>query len=84
MIRSIYLHDDKITLQEGVAELPSHGGFLWLDVGHPCEADLVLLRELYQVDPSSRIQAFTRTASTYICSPNWSRWANAANQSSIR
>lgn len=51
MIRSIYLHDDKITLQEGVAELPSHGGFLWLDVGHPCEADLVLLRELYQVDP---------------------------------
>lgn len=51
MIRSIYLHDDKIKSEQGIAALPIHGGFLWIDVGRTSEADLALLRERYGVDP---------------------------------
>lgn len=51
MIRSIYLHDEKVKSHEGVAELPSQGGFLWIDVGQTKPEDLALLRQRYNVDP---------------------------------
>lgn len=50
MIRSIYLHNEKIKSHEGLAELPGHGGFLWID-GQSRPDDLALLREHYRVDP---------------------------------
>lgn len=51
MIRSIFLHEDKIKSQTGLAPLPGHGGFLWIDVGQTQPGDLDLLREHYKVDP---------------------------------
>lgn len=50
MTRSIYLHDEKVKSQDGIAELPEHGGFLWVDVGQTCPEDLATLRERYNVD----------------------------------
>lgn len=50
MIRSIYLHDEKVKSQDGIAELPEHGGFLWVDVGQTSQEDLANLRERYNVD----------------------------------
>lgn len=51
MIRSIYLHDEKVKTHDGLAELPDHGGFLWIDVGQPTEDDHAILRQRYRVDP---------------------------------
>ena len=51
MIRSIFLQDEKIKSIDGIAELPTHGGFLWLDVGQTSVAELALLRHRYNVDP---------------------------------
>lgn len=51
MIRSIYLQDEKVKSDEGIADLPSQGGFLWVDVGQTRPDDLALLRARFNVDP---------------------------------
>lgn len=51
MIRSIFLQDEKLKSIEGIAALPTHGGFLWLDVGQTSVGELALLRQHYNVDP---------------------------------
>jgi magnesium transporter len=52
MIRSIYRINDKIDALPGIAELPTEGGFLWIDAGQQPEADdMSELRQRYNVDP---------------------------------
>lgn len=51
MIRSIFLQDEKLRSQDGIAELPGHGGFLWIDVGQTSPEELNALRLHYNIDP---------------------------------
>lgn len=51
MIRSNFRNQGRIESRGGIAELPTDGGFLWLDVGQADASEREALRVRFRVDP---------------------------------